>query len=188
MYLIVGLGNPGKKYAYTRHNVGFAVVEILAARMDVADMKTKYRSKIVKVIEHDPPLILAMPQTYMNNSGQAVREIVRGEEIEIDKMIVIHDDVDLPIGTIRVRSKGSSGGHNGIESIIEYLSASDFIRVRVGIGRSSEGDVTDYVLQEIPSRERGAVTQSAIRAADAVENILKHGVESTMNQFNAPAE
>ncbi|MFH1387389.1 MAG: aminoacyl-tRNA hydrolase [bacterium] len=173
MYLIVGLGNPGKEYEETRHNLGFKVAAELALRLGIAPLKNKHRSLISEGKIGDHKVIIAQPQTFMNNSGQAVQEILSWHKIPPSKLIVIYDDVDLEVGMVRVRDKGSAGGHHGIESIISSIGTTEFNRVRIGIGRESlSGDVSDYVLAKIPPSQREALAEAVIKAAEAVEGIV----------------
>ncbi len=170
MYLIVGLGNPGPEYENTRHNLGFRVVSELASRLGLPAFKDKHHSFLAEGKISDHKVILAQPQTFMNNSGPAVAGLLAWYKIEPAKLIVIYDDVDLEIGVIRSREKGGAGGHHGLESVIGSIGTSEFARVRVGIGRESlTGDVSDYVLQKIPPAQRETLEAAIMSAADAVE-------------------
>jgi PTH1 family peptidyl-tRNA hydrolase len=184
MYLIVGLGNPGPEYAETRHNLGFRVIDELARRLGLASFKVKCRSFIAESRVQDRKVILAQPQTFMNNSGIAVRGLLDWFKVPPAGIILIYDDVDLEAGQIRVREKGGAGGHHGVESVIA-AAGTDFARVRIGIGRESlTADVTDYVLQKVPAAQREALDQAVIAASDAVEHIITQGLSSAMNRFN----
>lgn len=152
MYLIVGLGNPGKEYAGTRHNAGYEVVELLAERLNVKLNKLKFNSVYGETFINGEKVLLVKPVTYMNRSGIAVSEIMNFYKIPIDKLIVIYDDIDIPLGTLRIRQKGSSGTHNGMKSIIKSIGSEEFPRIRVGIGRNDNMDLADYVLQNFPHR------------------------------------
>ena len=147
MHLIVGLGNPGREYKYTRHNVGFMAIDALAKKLAL-----KFRKREdyfwVKTTIKSKPVIIAKPRQFVNLSGEAVKKMIVDFRIENDKILVIHDDADLPLGTIRIKRNGSSGGHKGVESIIQELGTRDFSRIRIGIGRDS-GDLKDYVLSEV---------------------------------------
>jgi len=185
MFLVVGLGNPGPEYEATRHNLGFKVIDELAVRLGIRTFKEKHQSFLAETNIADHKVILAQPQTFMNNSGLAVRGILAWHKIEVKGLIIIYDDVDLEIGQIRVREKGSAGGHHGLESIIAGLGTTEFARVRIGIGRESlTGDVSDYVLQRIPPAQRAPLTEAVLTAADAVEAIIKSGLAPAMNKFN----
>ncbi len=186
MYLIVGLGNPGEEYENTRHNLGFRVVNELAARLGLASLKSKHQSFIGEGVIAGHKIVLAEPQTFMNNSGAAVRGLLSWYKIDPKKLIVIYDDVDLEVGQIRVREQGSAGGHHGLESIIASVGSPEFARVRVGIGRESlSGDVAGYVLQNIPPAQRATLETAIINAAEAVQAIITDGLPAAMNKFNA---
>ncbi|OGC25284.1 aminoacyl-tRNA hydrolase [candidate division WOR-1 bacterium RIFOXYB2_FULL_42_35] len=185
MYLIVGLGNPGKEYENTRHNLGFRVIDELAARLKITSFKSKCQALIVKTEIDSEQVVLAKPQTFMNNSGLAVRSLMDWFKIKADKLILIYDDVDLGVGQLRLRDKGSAGGHHGIESVIENIGITSFIRVRIGLGRDNlTGDVADYVLAQIPKAEQESLALATTTAAEAVEAILAHGLAKAMNLFN----
>lgn len=185
MFLIVGLGNPGPEYEDTRHNLGFKVIDELAARLGIAALKSKHQSFLGEAKLADHKVILAEPQTFMNNSGPAVRGVLEWYKLKPENLILIYDDVDLEVGQVRIREKGSAAGHHGVESVIASLGTSEFIRVRIGIGRESlTADVTDYVLQKIPPAQRETLDAAIITAADAVEEIITSGLSAAMNKFN----
>ena len=185
MFLVVGLGNPGPEYEETRHNLGFKVVDDLAARLDINSFKEKHHSFIGEGKIGDHKVVLAQPQTFMNNSGPAVKGILLWHKLDLTDLIMVYDDVDLEVGQIRIREKGSAGGHHGMESVIASLGATEFARVRIGIGRENlTGDVSDYVLQKIPPAQREALDTAIESAADAVEEIIKNGLAKAMNKFN----
>ncbi|MBN2058696.1 MAG: aminoacyl-tRNA hydrolase [Candidatus Saganbacteria bacterium] len=185
MYLIVGLGNPGPEYENTRHNLGFRAVDELAARLGVTVFKEKSRSFIAESRLADHKLILVKPQTFMNNSGPAVRGLLDWFKITPENLILIYDDVDLEVGQLRLREKGNAGGHHGVESVINSVGTTDFPRIRLGIGRESlTGDVSDYVLQQIPVDQEQVLAEAVLTAAEAVEVLLKDGLSKAMNQFN----
>jgi len=178
MYIIVGLGNPGAEYQNTRHNLGFKVVEELARRLKLNElkMKNKLQAFIGEGEYEGHKIILAQPATFMNNSGIAVSAILNWYKVPPEKLIVIYDDVDLEVGQIRLRSEGGAGGHHGVESIIEHISTTEFNRVRIGIGRQGfSGDVAGHVLGNITPSERELLDPAIIKAADA----------ALMNKFNA---
>ncbi|HQG30885.1 MAG TPA: aminoacyl-tRNA hydrolase [Deltaproteobacteria bacterium] len=181
MKLIYGLGNPGKRYEYTRHNIGFLVADFLADKWRIP-MKPAGgelvcgKGQIMKV-----PVVLAKPQTYMNLSG----EPLRGRKIAAEDLIVIHDDLDLPAGTVRVKQGGGTGGHKGLESVFSALGDNGFVRIRCGIGRPFDGcDASDYVLGIFPKEDIDLVKEQIFDAASAVEMCLKEGVVKAMNTFN----
>lgn len=185
MFLVVGLGNPGSEYEDTRHNLGFRVVDELASRLGISTLKLKHQSFIGEGKIDDHKVILAQPQAFMNNSGPAVRGLLSWYKIGIDKLVLVYDDVDLEVGQIRVREKGAAGGHHGMESVIASVGASEFARVRIGIGRENlTADVTDYVLQKIPPSQREILDAAILTAADAVQEIITSGLASAMNKFN----
>lgn len=184
MILVVGLGNPGSEYAATRHNIGFHVVDELARRWALGDWKTKYTAKINEY-RASGPVLLMKPQTYMNLSGVSVAEAARFYKVPTPDIIVIHDDLDLPAGQLRLRERGGSGGHKGIESMFVHLGTAEFIRVRFGIGRPPEGwDTPDFVLSRFRPEEAQVITEAVKRSADAVEAIMKEGIAKAMNTFN----
>ncbi|MBI5078576.1 aminoacyl-tRNA hydrolase [Candidatus Saganbacteria bacterium] len=185
MFLIVGLGNPGPEYRSTRHNLGFEVIDELAARLAITPFKIKHHSFVGegKIGEHK--IILAKPQTFMNNSGAAVRGLLLWHRQAVDKLVLIYDDVDLEVGRIRVREKGSAGGHHGVESVIASLGTPEFARVRIGVGREDlRGDVSDYVLWKIPPAQKEALAAAVVTAADAAQAIVTSGLSAAMNKFN----
>jgi PTH1 family peptidyl-tRNA hydrolase len=185
LYLIVGLGNPGQEYENTRHNLGFRVINEIASRLGLKSLKAKHQSFLGEGTIAGHKVLLAEPQTFMNNSGPAVKGLLSWYKIELKKLIVVYDDVDLEVGQIRVRERGSAGGHHGIESVIASLGTAEFARVRIGIGRESlTGDVSDYVLQNIPPAQREPLETAIVTAAEAAESIVADGLAAAMNKFN----
>lgn len=185
MILIAGLGNPEKKYAGTRHNVGFEAAEILRLQMGWGTMKNRFHSELVQGNIGGEPCILCRPLTYMNNSGIAIREIADFYKIPAEKMIVMYDDIALPLGALRIRGNGSAGGHNGIKSIIAHLGTQEFPRIRIGVGEKPSGwDLADYVLEHFHSEEIPVIRETCKRAAQAVEVVIKQGLAKAMNQYN----
>lgn len=185
MYLIAGLGNPGAMYAKNRHNVGFQCIDIIAEQAGLKLDKKSMNAQWGKGSLTGQDIILAQPQTFMNLSGRAIGEIVRFYKIDPHKnLLVICDDLDLPVGKIRIRPSGSSGGQNGLKNIIEVLGTQDFSRLRVGIGRNGRGDARDHVLNDFSRDEVPVITQIYDRVADAVKIFLTEGVERAMNRFN----
>jgi PTH1 family peptidyl-tRNA hydrolase len=185
MYLIVGLGNPGPEYEDTRHNLGFRVIEELARRLGITSLKSKCHSFIAEAKLGEHKIILAQPQTFMNNSGPAVRGLLDWFKLKPNNLILIYDDVDLEVGQLRLREKGSAGGHHGVESVIASAGTSNFARVRIGIGRENlTDDVTEYVLQKIPPAQSEPLAEAVISAADAVELIVSDGLPAAMSKFN----
>lgn len=186
MYIIVGLGNPGREYDNTRHNVGFCVVEKLAEQENISLLEKRHKAIIGKGMIGGQKCILAKPQTYMNLSGESVRELVDYYKAdEKSQLILISDDVSLGVGQMRIRKKGSAGGHNGLKSIIAHLGHDTFIRVKMGVGEKPQGwDLADYVLGKFPPKEREIMEDMAETAADAIRMILAEGADAAMNRFN----
>ncbi len=185
MKLIVGLGNPGRKYHRTRHNVGFAVADELARRADEAFEHGRPDALTARVGIGRDAVLLAKPLTMMNLSGEAVAGLAHYYRVESADIFVVADDVNLPLGRLRIRSGGSAGGHNGFRSIIQYLGTQDFPRLRVGVGRGDpRRDLADHVLARFDQDEEAAAAQAVARAADAIEVFLDGGVAAAMNQFN----
>lgn len=179
---MVGLGNPGRRYRGTRHNVGFRVVELLARRWGVSFQKEE-KVEAAQARVAGQTVLLAKPLTYMNLSGQAVAELVRRWGIAPAQVLVVYDDMDLPTGTLRVRARGSAGGHRGMASVLEALGTLEVPRVRVGIGRP-EVDAVDHVLSRFSPEEEPVVAEAVERAAEAVETVLSEGMERAMDRFN----
>src|SRR5262245_36105654 len=190
--LIVGLGNPGAKYASTRHNAGFRLLELLAERWR-ANWTTvrKFDARLARVRRGEQRVILCQPQTFMNASGEAVRALVDYYHLPapLSELLVAVDDADLPLGEIRLRPRGSSGGHHGLESLEQHLGTREFARLRIGIGRKDGArQITDYVLGRFSSSETELVEKILARAADQTEMWLKGGIQKAMSQFNGTVE
>lgn len=184
-YLIVGLGNPGRQYAKTRHNAGFWVVDELVHRHQLSAFRSERKALVTDGILKGKRVLLAKPQTYMNLSGEAVRALVDFYKIEQQHILVIHDDLDTPLGTMRLRKTGGHGGQNGLRNIILHLGSKEFARLRFGIGRPpGKMRPKDYVLQKLTGDEMPLVEPVLERAVAAVEYWLEHGIEQTMSQFN----
>lgn len=186
MFLIAGLGNPGREYEKTRHNMGFDTVDELIDRHRIPQGGIAHKAMYGKGIIGGAKVIMAKPLTYMNLSGESVREFVNYYKMDPEtEMIVIYDDIDLDPGQIRIRKKGSAGGHNGIKNIIAQLGTQNFYRIKVGVGAKPKGwDLADYVLGRFPADERDLVDQAISQAADAVEMILEQGIDAAMNHYN----
>ena len=189
-WLVVGLGNPGEKYARTRHNVGEEAVRLLAERCDVTLKGGRHNALVAEAKYGDPidpvRVVLAFPITFMNESGQAVSSLVRRYRIESpEQIIVVQDELDLPPGDLKIKAGGGLAGHNGLRSINRHLSSPDFLRVRIGVGKPDHKDLgKGHVLSRIPRRERELLDVTVVEAADAVETIIEHGVETAMQRFN----
>jgi PTH1 family peptidyl-tRNA hydrolase len=185
VYLVVGLGNPGEEYATTRHNLGFMVVEQLCRSLGVETLKPKFSSFLTTLEFGGRKVILAMPQTFMNRSGEAVAAILSWHKIDPKHLILVYDDVDLEVGEVKIREKGGSAGHKGVQSVITSLGTSEFIRVRVGIGReTADADITDYVLSKIPPSHMDKIEMAIDLAAQAVLAVIKGGVETAAQELN----
>ncbi len=185
MKLIVGLGNPGAKYAGTRHNAGFSVIDELAERHNIKVDTCKHKALIGKGVINGEKVILAMPQTFMNLSGESVRAIMDFYKLTVDDLIVVYDDIDLDVGKIRIREKGSAGGHNGMKNIILHSGSQDFVRVRVGVGKKPEHmDLADHVLSRFSREDLPFMRESRGKACDALEVILSDGAVAAMNRYN----
>ena len=189
MYLIVGLGNPGRKYAGTKHNMGFDVIDCLVDAHGIPSSGTALKGMYGKGLLGGQKVILVKPLTYMNASGDCVRAFVDYYKVDPEKeLVVVYDDISLEPGVIRVRGKGSAGGHNGIKSLIGRLGTQQFKRVRVGIGeKPPEWDLADFVLAPFSKRDRELVDEGIGRAAEAVRVILEDGIDAAMNRFNGKA-
>lgn len=186
MKCIIGLGNPGRKYKKTRHNIGFMVIDELAKRNRWKLKQTKFKS--VYTIENllGEKVLFLQPQTFMNLSGEAVEQFMNFYKLALDDLLVIYDDLDLPVGKIRLRKKGGHGGHNGMRSIIKHVQTNDFKRIRIGIGRPTKANlsIVDYVLRPFDRQEKEEADLSIQTAADACEKWLQTSFDEAMNQFN----
>ncbi len=185
MILVVGLGNPGNQYENTRHNVGFLTVDILAKKLNSSVKKLKFKSLYGETRLNAEKLILIKPQTFMNNSGESVREWVNFYKVPPENLIVIQDDIDIPFATLRLRQKGSAGTHNGMKSIIYQIQKDNFPRVKIGVGqKNGQMDLADFVLSGFVKEEQKAIEEAILLAADAVLDIVKNGIEHAMNRYN----
>lgn len=185
MYLVVGLGNPGEEYKKTRHNMGFNAIDMLCEKYGIEIKKEKFQGKYECSTIEQEKVILLKPQTYMNLSGESIRQFVNFYKIEPDKIIIIYDDMDINPGTIKIRKKGSAGGHNGMKSIIQNLGTEEFPRIRIGIGRpTKEEDQINYVIGQISNEEQEKLKIGVEKAQEAVIEILKNGIDKAMNKLN----
>ncbi len=185
MKLVVGLGNPGVRYVHTRHNVGFVVADLVAQELHAPIKSNKHKSILGEATVAGEKIVIAKPQTFMNLSGQAVVELANWYKIRPNDIIVIHDDLDLETGRLKLKKGGGHGGHNGLKSIFQCLGSKDFMRVRIGVGRPPEYmEVVDYVLGRPTKEEVQSVNEAIDRASDGVLCIIKEGLEKAMNQFN----
>lgn len=185
MKVIVGLGNPGSEYAATRHNVGFMAIDAVAAKYGVHVWRDKFSAQIGECVIGNEKVLLVKPQTYMNLSGEAVGPLLSWYKLPSDQMAVLYDDMDIEAGSARIRLKGSSGGHNGIKSILAHIGTEDFARFRIGIGRPAQGwSVIDHVLAKFGDADRRAVEDVVEKIVPAVECFVKNGIDLTMNRYN----
>lgn len=190
MYIIAGLGNPGKQYEGTRHNIGWQVIDALADKYSIRVLENKFKGLIGKGMINGEKVILVKPLTYMNLSGECIGEIVNYFKIdETCELVVIADDISLDVGAIRMRKKGSAGGHNGLKSIIAHLGHENFIRMKMGVGDKPAGyDLADYVLGHFNKDENEILSESIKNAVLAIETILSDGIDKSMNLYNTKKE
>lgn len=190
LFLIVGLGNPGAEYAQTRHNAGFMLAEVLANRWRASwNNEKKFQSRMAKSERNGKRLVLCEPQTFMNLSGEAVGSVVKFYQLPLRNLVVVVDDADLPLGEIRLRPSGSSGGHHGLESIEKHVGSREYARLRIGIGRKdNRREISGHVLGKISATEMVLMEKVLARAADQIESWLAHGLQKAMSQFNGVIE
>lgn len=185
MKVIVGLGNPGQEYNKTRHNVGFMTVDALAEHLGICNWKSKFDAQIAEGKIGGDPVLLVKPQTFMNLSGNAVGAILRWYKLKVEDVIAIYDDMDIAVGNVKLKKRGSSGGHRGVESLLVNLGKEEFPRVRIGIGRPLPGwTVVDHVLAKFPAEDQTAIDQLIIELIPAIEYIVKQGIDKAMNGYN----
>ena len=186
MYIIVGLGNPGRQYENTRHNIGFRCIDRLAEKYNISVLECKHRALIGKGYIEGQKVILAKPQTFMNLSGESVRDILNFYKVEPDtQLIVVYDDISLAVGALRIRKKGSAGGHNGIKNIIAQTGTDIFKRIKIGVGEKPKGyDLADYVLGHFTQAENKEMDTACDRAVEAISLLVQEEVDTAMNRFN----
>lgn len=184
MYLVVGLGNPGRKYIGTRHNVGFDTIDLLAYRNSVKLNKLKFHGAFNDISINNEKTLIVKPLTYMNRSGITVLDMINYYKVPIENTILIYDDVDLEFCKLRIRPSGSAGTHNGMKSVIYQMQDDKFPRIRIGIGRNPDLELADYVLQKFSKEDREEINNTIMTAANAVEEIITNGVDSAMNKYN----
>lgn len=186
MYIIAGLGNPGREYENTRHNVGFDVIDALSEKYNISVLEIKHKAMIGKGYIEGQKAVLVKPLTFMNLSGESIRPVVDYYKVDAGQdLIVISDDISLPPGQLRVRKKGSAGGHNGLKNIIKLLGSEDFKRVRMGVGeKPKDYDLADWVLGHFSKEDRKAVDEAVAKAVRAVEIMMTVGTDAAMNEFN----
>lgn len=185
MFLVVGLGNPEEEYSNTRHNMGFDTINELAKKFHLEIKKKKFEGLYEKTNIEQKDVILLKPQTYMNLSGNSIKQVMDFYKIPVENIVVIYDDMDIEKGVVKIRKKGGAGSHNGMKSIIQQLQSTDFLRIRIGIGKPEfQYDKINYVIGSIPKEDREILNSGIERAADAVIEILKNGIDSAMNRYN----
>ena len=190
--LIVGLGNPGREHTHNRHNIGFICLNRFARKHGIRWDRRQARARVGSGKVADKEVVLAKPLTFMNRSGESVGQLVKKLRVSLDNLIVVHDDLDLPLGKIRIRPRGSSAGHKGIESIMAHLGSQEFARIRVGIGRpparegtrATEAEIIDYVLSDFTPEEQRLMRQVTSQVAEALDCVLSEGLVAAMNRFN----
>ena len=184
MKVVVGLGNPGPRYVGTRHNVGFGVLDYLAQSPHCSRPLNRFNAEIVEFVEEVHKVLLVKPQTFMNLSGGCVRQVVDFYQLALNDLLVVCDDINLPLGKIRLRSKGIHGGHNGLKDIQNHLGTTVYARLRIGVDCPSEGEAVNHVLSRFRPGERKVIEEAVGRAAQAVTTWINRGIEVCMNQFN----
>jgi PTH1 family peptidyl-tRNA hydrolase len=185
MRIVVGLGNPGSKYHGTRHNVGYAVVDALAAGPSAGKFQSRWQAQVCELMEGDQKVLLVKPETFMNLSGRCVRQIVDFYQLELSDLLVVCDDVNLPLGRLRARSKGTHGGHNGLRDIQNHLGTTEYARLRIGVDAGEKDDLIDHVLGRFRPSERPIIEDAIALAVQAVVVWIQQGIEVCMNRFNA---
>lgn len=184
MKIIAGLGNPGKEYENTKHNAGFLTIDVLSEKYGIKVNKIKFKGLIGEGMIGTEKVILVKPQTYMNLSGQCIREIVSFYKLDMEDLVIIYDDIDLPMGNLRIRKKGSAGTHNGMRSIIYDLQDDGFPRVRIGIGGEHKGSLANYVISGFSGDDRKLIEEAIVKAADAVACLIENGIDRAMVDYN----
>jgi PTH1 family peptidyl-tRNA hydrolase len=186
MKIVVGLGNPGKQYAGTRHNIGFMVVDYLAAAPSVSPFRVQFQSLVAETTEAGEKVLLIKPETFMNLSGRAVRAVLDFYKVPVENLLVVSDDFNLPLGKLRVRANGSHGGQNGLRNIQEQLGTDAYARLRIGVGQPGPGEAVDFVLSKFKPGDKAVVEDAVAKAAAAVVMWLKQGIGPCMNLANGP--
>lgn len=186
MKLVVGLGNPGRRYAGTRHNVGFAVIDTLAQGPQAGRFQERFQAEVAELIEGLEKVLLVKPETFMNLSGRCVRELIDFYQVPVEDLLVVCDDINLPLGQLRARARGTHGGHNGLRDIQNHLGTTEYARLRIGVDAPGEQvDTTDYVLSRFSAADKAVVEETILLAVQAAVVWVHQGIEACMNQFNA---
>lgn len=185
MFIIAGLGNPGSAYEYTKHNMGFLAIDNLAKRLNINVNRIKFKGLVGEGRIGNEKVVLLKPQTYMNNSGESIREICNFYKVSPENLIVFVDDIDIGFANLKIKKKGSAGTHNGLKSIISQLQSDDFPRIKIGVGKQHQGeDLADFVLSGFSKSEGAQIEKTIDYAVDSAIEIVEHGVESAMNKYN----
>jgi PTH1 family peptidyl-tRNA hydrolase len=185
MKVVVGLGNPGSRYAGTRHNVGYAVVDSLAESPRAGRFQSRFQAQVAELIEEPHKVLLVKPETFMNLSGRSVRQVVDFFQVPLADLLVVCDDINLPPGKLRFRARGSHGGHNGLRDIQNHLGTTEYPRLRIGVDAPRDGDAVDHVLGRFPPSQRPIIEEANARAVQAVVVWMHQGIEACMNEYNA---
>ena len=185
MKIVVGLGNPGSRYEGTRHNVGFAVIDYLAASPRAGRFQARFQGQVAELIEDPHKVLLVKPETFMNLSGRCVRQLLDFYQLPPDDLLIVCDDVHLPLAQLRVRARGSHGGHNGLRDVQAHLGTTEYARLRIGVDAPGESDMVDYVLARFSAAEKAVIEEAILLASQAVAVWVHRGVDACMNQFNA---
>ena len=184
MKVVVGLGNPGKRYAGTRHNVGYGVIDSLSASTRAGRSQSRFQAEIADLIAGENQILLVKPETFMNKSGQSVRQVMDFYDVPLSDLLVVCDDINLPLGKLRIRAKGTHGGHNGLRDVQLHLGTTEYSRLRIGVGLPDGSDLVDHVLARFRPSEQPIVDDAVARAAQAVGMWIEHGTQACMNQYN----
>ncbi len=185
MKVVVGLGNPGSRYTGTRHNVGFAVLDLLAQGPRAGRWQGRFQAQVAELSEEREKVLLVKPETFMNLSGRSVRQVVDFYQVPVEDVLVVCDDINLPLGRLRVRARGTHGGHNGLRDVQAHLGTTEYARLRIGVGAPPEDEAVDHVLGRFRPGERAVIEEAVQVAAQAVHVWVRRGVEACMNQYNA---
>ena len=183
MYIIAGLGNPGKKYENTRHNIGFITIDSLASKHNITVDKLKFKALVGEGRISGQKVILVKPQTYMNLSGESIQEVMNFYKVDPENLIIIYDDIDLDLGALRIRKSGSAGTHNGMRSVVQHINSTAFPRIRIGMG-GPKGDIVDFVIGGMSKAESEVLKETVDKAAEAIDCIIESGIDMSMNRYN----